>query len=161
MHPGNKKTHWTSATGYKNFNRVCLHFRKSKPNSQNIDWNNSQIQHLNGNFIMLTIKLQWGELCIVSVYCYSLPIQNSKGQGSQTPLFIVNLHINFFIHSSSSKIPSLSSHFYCFPSLLLLASPFLHPFFTISLISFNGILLEGQQPQLFVSSSIVPQDKIK
>ena len=73
----------------------------------------------------------------------------------------MNLHINSFIHSTSSKIPSLSSHFCCFPSLILLASRFLHPFFTISLISFNGILLEGQQPQLFVSSSIVPQDKIK
>jgi hypothetical protein len=38
-------------------------------------------QHLNGIFIMLGRKLERGERYIDSVYCYSLKLQNCKGQG--------------------------------------------------------------------------------
>jgi hypothetical protein len=132
-------------------------FSYSKINSQR---NNSQIQHLNGTFIMVRRKLQWSELYTNSVNCYSLKIKTCRGQGLETPLLRVNRHINSFIHSTLSRIPSLSSNcFYC-PSLFLLASP-LPSLFASTFIILMHLLWKANRHMIHFHFQLFLKEKCK
>jgi hypothetical protein len=108
-----------------------------------------------GDFITFKIILQRSDLYSVHRLCILLltvEIKTAAGHGSETPSFRVKRHINSFILSTSSRLPSSSFNFCYCPSRFLLASPFV-AFFTTTLIVFNGLPLEGQPSQLFVSPS--------